>query len=181
MKSVSLGKKSPRTATLLLVLIVALTGFLFSACASMSSSSSKHSSTLVAGTYDTIHVPTYSEYEILSLIFVTTEEYADIDVPYLTYLALLKKAQELGGHDIINVSIEESKNCTKTTNGVGPYSKNDTVCKIKRYASALAIRYTKPITTGPLVESQKTQATIELVPAPSCANSGSDSKSILPF
>ena len=160
------------SSTCLFPLMLALSAVMFCSCASIGSSSSKHSSTLVTGSFDNIHVPAYSEYEVLSLVFATTEEYADIDMPYLTYLALLKKAQEIGGHDIVNVSIEESKNCYKLSSGVGPYSRDDTACKVKRFGSALAIRYTKPI-LDPIdkIETKTVDS----------SSSSSESKSILPF
>lgn len=107
---------------------------------------SKHSASLIKGEYDNIHIPAYTEYEPISLIFTTTEEYDNIDSPFMTYLSLLRKAHELGGHAIVNVSIEENKSCVKTERSVGPYEKGDTVCKYRRFGAALAVKYTKPIT-----------------------------------
>ena len=79
-------------------------------------------------------------------LFTTTEEYDNIDSPFMTYLSLLRKAHELGGHAIVNVSIEENKSCVKAERAVGPYEKGENVCKYKRFGSALAVKYTKPIT-----------------------------------
>ena len=107
---------------------------------------SKHSARLVKGEYDNIHIPAYTEYEPISLVFTTTEEYDNIDSPFMTYLSLLRKAQEVGGHAIVNVSIEENQSCVKTERSVGPYEKGDTVCKYRRFGAALAVKYTKPIT-----------------------------------
>ncbi|MBQ8038105.1 MAG: hypothetical protein IJ268_14040 [Proteobacteria bacterium] len=122
---------------------------LVSGCASMplssGGSSAKLSASLIKGEYDNIHIPPYVEYEPISLIFTTTEEYDNIDSPFMTYLSLLRKAHELGGHAIVNVSIEENKSCVKTERSVGPYDKDEIVCKYNRFGSALAVKYTKPI------------------------------------
>ena len=173
----SVSHSSTLHKSLLFLIVLSALCLMCNACASVSSgSSSKHTSTLVSGSYDKIHVPEYAEYEVLSLVFATTEEYADIDMPYLTYLALLKKAQEIGGHDIVNVSIEESRNCSKISSGIGPYKRDDTVCKIKRFGAALAIKYTKPILDGPIVQrmNQKQEDS-------SSSSQSSESKSLVPF
>lgn len=109
------------------------------------STTNKHSARLIQGEFDNIHIPPYIEYEPISLIFTTTEEYDNIDSPYMTYLSLLRKAHEIGGHAIVNVSIEENKSCVKTERSVGPYEKGETVCKYMRFGAALAVKYTKPI------------------------------------
>ena len=124
---------------------------------------SKHSARLIKGEYDNIHIPAYIEYEPISLIFTTTEEYDNIDSPFLTYLSLLRKAHELGGHAIVNVSIEENKSCVKTESSVGPYEKGDTVCKYRRFGAALAVKYTKPITD---VSALHAPVTPQIAPAP---------------
>ncbi len=142
-----------RRLALVLACVSAL--FFFTSCASSSfSSSSAHSSNLITGSYDQIHISPYAEYEPLQLVFVTTEEYENIDSPFLTYLALLRKANELGGHAIVNVSIEESRNCEKITRTIPPYKKDETVCRIKRFGSALAIKYTKIIDIEKTIPTQ---------------------------
>ena len=144
-------------------------------CASLpSSSSSAHSSSLITGSYDNVHIPPYAEYEPLTMVFVTTEEYDNIDSPFMTYLALLKKASDIGGHAIVNVSIEESRNCTELNRAVGPYKEKDTACRIKRFGAALAIKYTKVITDGPLVQTPAPQ---EQAPV----QTEKTSTSVLPF
>lgn len=163
-----------RHFTIVLALVFSL--FFFTSCGvvSTASSSSAHSSQLITGSYGQINVPPYAEYVPLQMVFVTTEEYENIDSPYLTYLALLKKASDLGGHAIVNVSIEESRNCTKLTRAVPPYQKDETACRVKRFGAALAIKYTKIID-------------IEKAPAPTTPNDVSTSheqvktSSILPF
>ena len=110
------------------------------------STANKHSARLVTGEFDNAHIPPYIEYEPISLVFTTTEEYENIDSPFMTYLSLLRKAHELGGHAIVNVSIEENKSCVKTVRPVGPYDKGDVVCQYRRFGAALAVKYTKPIT-----------------------------------
>lgn len=146
-------------------------------CGMMGGSSAAHSSSLVTGTYDQINIPKYSEYEVLGLVFASTEEYVDIDRPYLTYLELLKKAEQLGGHAIVNVSIEESKNCEELKTAVRPYKKEEKACRIKRFGSALAIKYTKMILEGPLVEAEKQAEAAAAAPA----EETSSKSSILPF
>lgn len=128
--------------------------FILSGCGSMGGllgggASAAHSSSLVTGSYDQIHIPAYSEYEILGPVFATTEEYIDIKAPYMTYLQLLSEAAKLGGHAIVNVSIEESKNCIELTRDEGPYKEKEKACRTKRFGHALAIKYTKPILEGP--------------------------------
>ena len=127
------------------------------------SMSAAHSSSLVTGEYDRIQIPALAEYEVLGMVFASTEEYVDIDRPYLTYLELLKKAAEMGGHAIVNVSIEDSRNCVKLSFDEGPYKKKEKACKIKRFGSALAIKYTNIIKDGPLIESVSAEKLDQLV------------------
>lgn len=91
--------------------------------------------------FDTVHIPTNKiNYEPVKLVFIRTEEDQNsTGGPYLTYLELLQQADKLGAHDIINVRIERTENCVKTV-------KKEPECKNVRFGSALAIRYTKPIT-----------------------------------
>ena len=129
-------------------------GLMTTACmgGGFGSSSSAHSSKLVDGSYEQVHILPYSDYEVLGMVFVTTKEYEKNDRPYLTYLELLKKASELGGHAIVNVSIEESRNCYKLDHDVFPYKTDETACEINRFGSALAIKYTKTITDPVILE-----------------------------
>ncbi len=127
------------------------------------SATAAHSSNLVRGEYDRIQIPTLAEYEVLGMVFASTEEYVDIDRPYLTYLELLKKAAEMGGHAIVNVSIEDSRNCVKLSFDEGPYKKKEKACKIKRFGSALAIKYTNIVKEGPLVEAVSAEKLDKLV------------------
>ena len=107
------------------------------------------------GSFNQLHTATNQvNYEPLKLVFIRTEEDANSkDGPYLTYLELLQKADELGGHDIINVRIERTQNCTKT-------KKKEPECHNVRFGSALAIRYTSPVTLEDLtkLEVQKLKA-----------------------
>ena len=151
--------------------------FVFSACAGGSRASSAHSSSLITGSYDQVHIPYYSEYEPIGVVFATTEEYENIDSPFLTYLALMKKASDLGGHAIVNVAIEESRNCQKLSRDVPPYRKDEVACRVKRYGTALAIKYTKNIVAGPLAE--RTPANGDSAAGDSSA--AAKSASVLPF
>lgn len=147
-------KKQLFSKLAILVMVIAFVSL--SGCGMVSggntSVSAAHSSNLVAGEYDRIQIPALAEYEILGMVFASTEEYVDIDRPYLTYLELLKKAAAMGGHAIVNVSIEDSRNCMKLSFDEGPYKKEERACKIKRFGSALAIKYTNIVKDGPLVE-----------------------------
>lgn len=91
--------------------------------------------------FDRVHIATdHIYYEPIKLIFIRTEEDADSAAgPYLTYLELLQKAEKLGAHDIINVRIERTENCVKT-------KRKEPECKNIRFGSALAVRYTNPLT-----------------------------------
>jgi hypothetical protein len=90
--------------------------------------------------FDTVHIPNEIDYEPVKLVFIRTEENKDsTGGPYLKYLELLQQADKLGAHDIVNVRIERTENCVKTV-------KKEPECKNVRFGSALAIRYTKPIT-----------------------------------
>ncbi len=155
-------------------LITLLFTVFFATACGTTSASNAHSSKLITGSFDQVHVPYYTEYEPIQIVFATTEEFETIDTPFLTYLALMKKASELGAHGIVNVAIEESRNCTKLTRDTPPYKENDTACRVKRFGTALAVKYTKIVVNGPLVENPQPKDD------ESQANESSSSK-LLPF
>lgn len=155
--------------------------FILSGCGSLGGmfgggASAAHSSSLVTGSYDQIHIPMCSEYEILGPVFATTEEYIDIKSPYMTYLELLNQAAKLGGHAIVNVSIEESKNCIELKKDEGPYKKEEKACRTKRFGHALAIKYTKPILDGSCVQPAPNSSTSD-----KSTEDKAESSSLLPF
>lgn len=97
---------------------------------------------LIAGEFEYAQI-SVKDFEPVQLVFaeVTGDSQSGA---FMTYDALLKEAARVGAHAIINIVIEDVVSCTGT-------SRFNSACETTRYGSALAIRYTKPLTYGHLV------------------------------
>ena len=101
---------------------------------------------LVTGEFEYAQI-SVKDFEPVQLVFaeVTGDSQSGA---FMTYDALLKEAARVGAHAIINVVIEDVVTCAGT-------SRFNAACETTRYGSALAIRYTKPLTYGHLVSHDR--------------------------
>lgn len=94
---------------------------------------------LVVGSFENADLSS-KDYEGVQMVFAETLV-GDTTNANMTYNALLKEAAKVGAHDIINVVIEDVQICE----GEASFFSRSSSCTTTRYGSALAIRYTKPL------------------------------------
>ena len=121
------------------------------ACTAMACGSMQTSTTtttrggLVTGHFEDAQI-SVKDFEPVKLVFASTTVDSTSGA-FMTYDALMKEAAQAGAHAIINVVIEDVKVCERDN------SSFNTVCQTTRYGSALAIKYTKPLTNDYLVSN----------------------------
>ncbi len=132
------------------------------ACGTMQTTTTTTRGGLVTGHFEDAQIAV-KDFEPVKLVFASTTV-DSASGAFMTYDALMKEAAQAGAHAIINVVIEDVKVCERNN------SNYNTTCQTTRYGSALAIRYTKPLTIDYLISNERRRPINPEATAPSSAS-----------
>ena len=97
----------------------------------------------IVGSFDKISPNLSRDFDIKELIFVTVSSKGLLDQSVVED-ALLRKAKEIGGDDIINVRISKHEKGIHTAMEEWPYTAYDITENVEYHGSALVIKYRNP-------------------------------------